>query len=79
MNHSPPMPRASSTDILILSDGRILVSNLTPGMAAILAELDPDDELMKRRASAVSVPGRTRFTLQGELDTKPFAASHNPG
>ena len=46
INDAAPM-----TELLILPDGRILVHNLTPAMAAILAELNPADEPMRERAS----------------------------
>ena len=41
---------ASSEEILILTDGRILTHNLTPDMAAVLQQLNPHDEPMRRRA-----------------------------
>ena len=44
----------ASTELLILPDGRILVHNLTPVMAALLAELNPADEPMRERASGRS-------------------------
>ncbi len=37
-------------DILIAPDGRIFAHNLTPALAAVLAELNPDDEAMQARA-----------------------------
>ena len=42
--------KTSSPEILILADGRILAHNLTPAMAAVLRELNPDDEPMQQRA-----------------------------
>ena len=42
----------ASADILILSDGRIFVHNLTPALAAVLLELNPQDELAMARAKA---------------------------
>jgi len=39
-----------STELLILSDGRILVQNLTQPMADILNGLNPEDKLMCQRA-----------------------------
>lgn len=38
------------SEFLILADGRILAHNITPVMAKMLAELDPQDAAMKRRA-----------------------------
>jgi len=40
----------TSEEILILTDGRILAHNLTPDLAAVLRELNPNDEPMRRRA-----------------------------
>jgi hypothetical protein len=45
----------SSAEILILPDGRILAHNITPAVAAVLAELDPADEPMRLRAAALPV------------------------
>lgn len=44
------MATVAHTDLLILPDGRVLAHNLTPAMARALAELDPRDRAMKRRA-----------------------------
>ena len=46
----------ATTELLILPDGEVLVHNLTPEFAAILAQLDPEDPLMKVRACKVSLP-----------------------
>jgi hypothetical protein len=43
----------TSEDILILTDGRILAHNLTPAMAAVLRELNPNDERMRKRAKVM--------------------------
>ncbi len=40
-----------SAEILVRPDGRILVHNLTPAVAALLAELAPHDSDMRRRAA----------------------------
>jgi hypothetical protein len=40
----------SSAEILILADGRVLAHNITPAVAAVLAELAPHDETMRLRA-----------------------------
>ncbi len=42
--------RGTHTELLLLRDGRILVHNLTPAMAAVLHRLVPKDLRMKRRA-----------------------------
>jgi hypothetical protein len=38
-----------TTELLLLPDGRILVHNLTPAFAALLSELNPDDEQINSR------------------------------
>ena len=42
-----------TTEFLILANGRIMVHNITPTMAAILSELNPNDHLMRQRAHAI--------------------------
>jgi len=37
---------------MILSDGRIFARNLTPGLARLLASLNPADETMQQRLRA---------------------------
>ncbi len=46
----------SSAEILILADGRVLAHNITPAVAAVLAELAPHDEAMRLRAAPAQVP-----------------------
>lgn len=41
----------SETELLVLPDGRVLVHNLTPAMAALLSGLAPNDQLMRLRAT----------------------------
>lgn len=48
----PKTTRCSTTELLLLPDGQILVHNLTPAMAAVLAKLNPNDELMRERMVA---------------------------
>ncbi|MBI2929706.1 MAG: hypothetical protein HYY24_28950 [Verrucomicrobia bacterium] len=40
------------TELLIGPDGQVLAHNLTPAFAALLRELNPDDEQMLERSSA---------------------------
>ena len=47
----------SCTDLLILSDGRILAHNLTPTMAAMLTVINPQDEFLKSRAQQPMASG----------------------
>ncbi len=42
--------RPRTTELLILADGRILARNLTPALARVLREVNPDDAGMSRRA-----------------------------
>lgn len=44
------MQSASSPEILILADGRVLAHNLTPALAAVLRKLNPGDASMRQRA-----------------------------
>lgn len=39
------------SELLVLPDGRVMVHNLTPCLAAVLTVLDPADRVMKARAS----------------------------
>jgi len=39
------------SELLLLPDGQILVHNLTPAMAAVLAEINPADAAMRERAT----------------------------
>ncbi len=55
MNPVPPTPNADEplvTEFLILPDGTVLVQNLTPPMAAILLQLNPNEEAIRRRVTA---------------------------
>ena len=44
----------STSELLILMDGRILVHNLTPAFAAVLALLNPADEQIRPRATPIA-------------------------
>ncbi len=44
-----------TTEILLLPDGTLYVHNLTPKMAALLAELDPNDAHMRERAKSEAI------------------------
>jgi hypothetical protein len=41
---------SEQSEILILSNGKILAHNITPEMAAVLCELDPQNKSMRQRA-----------------------------
>ena len=41
---------APMQELLILADGRVMTHNLTPAIATVLRELNPDDEPMRQRA-----------------------------
>ena len=43
---------SAATDLLILCDGTVLAHNLTPVMAGVLHQLNPEDETMRRRSVA---------------------------
>jgi hypothetical protein len=43
-------PTPTLTEILILSDGTLLIHNLTPAMASALNQINPEDSTIKPRA-----------------------------
>ena len=46
----PPVQQSElTTELMIMPDGKVLAHNLTPAMAAVLNELNPTDEAIKRR------------------------------
>jgi hypothetical protein len=61
------------TELLLLPDGRILVHNLVPAMAALLHQLDPGDRGMIKRALVTRRRGR-----QSRLEQQTHPATHNP-
>ncbi len=44
----------SSGELLILPDGRILAHNISPEMAAVLTEIDPGNEAIRRRSNSIA-------------------------
>jgi hypothetical protein len=51
-------------ELLVLPDGRILAHHLTPELAAVLAECNPSDEAMRKRA--------------GQAPSRPLISHENP-
>ncbi len=47
----PTQKQFEEGELLILADGKILAHNITREMAAVLSELDPENELMRQRAT----------------------------
>jgi hypothetical protein len=47
---------SATTELLLLPNGQILVHNLTPVMAALLAEFNPADEPMRERVTPPERP-----------------------
>ena len=47
---------ASKPIPLVWPDGRIFAHNITPELAALLAQLDPDDPAMRARAQSQEAP-----------------------
>jgi hypothetical protein len=43
----------STSELLLLADGRILVHNLTPAFAAVLSKLNPADEQIQPRTALI--------------------------
>ena len=60
------------SELLIMPDGRIYVHNLTPEMAAVLRELNPDDETIQQRV-ITHVDQATKKLLPASWDS-----SHSP-
>jgi len=50
MNAKRTRSSAATSELLVLPDGRVLAHNLTPALAALLAEFDPGDDSMQARA-----------------------------
>jgi hypothetical protein len=50
---------AATSDLMILSDGRLLVHNLTPALAQLLQRVLPSDEGLRVRAKSAR-RGRSR-------------------
>jgi len=68
----PAGPESASDalcDLLILSDGTVLVHNLTPAMAAVLNEINPEDAAIHRRVPAAG---------EAISSTKPAPKSSEP-
>ena len=54
MKHAPHSPAPPTTvELLIRPDGQVLAHNLSPTMAAVLAELNPEDATMRARAACM--------------------------
>ena len=45
-----PQQVLSTSELLIMADGKILAHNITPSLANLLSELNPNDILMKERS-----------------------------
>jgi hypothetical protein len=56
---SPTAKPPLVTEFLLLPDGRILVQNLTPVMAAILLEFNPGEEAIRSRVRKQPSPQET--------------------
>ena len=54
MKHAPHSPAPPTTvELLIRPDGQVLAHNLSPAMAAVLAEFNPEDATMRARAACL--------------------------
>lgn len=61
------------SELLLLPDGRILVHNLTPAMAALLHALDPQDRGMNHRARTAR-----RRRRRSRTEPQSHRTSHQP-
>jgi hypothetical protein len=66
----------SETELLVLPDGRVLVHNLTPAMAALLSGLAPNDQLMRRRAALSRGSCTGPVSIQGPPETQDREPNH---
>jgi hypothetical protein len=66
MNSENKKPELQS-EVLIMPDGKIYAHNLTPEMARVLSELNPDDESIQRRV-VTHVDALTKKLLPGHWD-----------
>jgi len=55
------------SELLVMPDGKIYAHNLTPEMAAVLSELNPNDEAIKHRV-ITHVNGETKKLLPAHWD-----------
>jgi hypothetical protein len=62
------LTNAATSEVLVLPDGQILVHNLTPGMAELLAALNPADPTMRDRAQALLCSERPTHCQNPPLD-----------
>jgi hypothetical protein len=58
------MRKCAHSEIRIASCGRILAHNLTPELAAVLAELNPGDDAMRVRADAIRMTSKIMMKNQ---------------
>ena len=56
MNTTRPHSTGAVSELLVWPDGRIFAHNITPELAALLAQLDPDDPAMRARAQSQEAP-----------------------
>lgn len=55
------------SEVLIMPDGQIYAHNVTAAMAAVLSEICPHDETIRRRA-ITHVPNETKALLPAHWD-----------
>ncbi|MDQ6630851.1 MAG: hypothetical protein M3Y82_03730 [Verrucomicrobiota bacterium] len=68
-------------ELLVLPDGKILAHNITPEMAAVLSELDPENKLMKQRMTQSHHSAREKTwvaSASGGCVKKLLPGSHPP-
>ncbi|MCI0744293.1 MAG: hypothetical protein L0Y58_02705 [Verrucomicrobia subdivision 3 bacterium] len=71
MKPQPPKDELTS-EVLIMPDGQIYAHNLTPAMAAVLSELNPDDPNIRQRV-ITHVDEATKRLLPVSWHTPPSA------
>jgi hypothetical protein len=63
-----------ASELLILPDGQVLVHNLTPAFARLLAELNPDCRQIVSRTRPRSVTARQATPIRNTHHAPAFAA-----
>ncbi len=70
MKSQEPKPELMS-EVLIMPDGKIYAHNLTAEMAAVLGELNPEDEAIRQRAITYVAPETKKLLPANWNEEKP--------
>jgi len=73
---SSDMRMGIGSEIRIASDGKVFAHNLTPELAAVLAELNPGDDAMRVRAGGIKKKSKIMMKNQDCPDGVAFGILH---